>query len=149
MASSALPDELVTVRSPAVVTVAQGGEALARVSVIVADGFHVQANPASAEFLIPLRLQLRAQGGVRATIPVYPPGEPYRVEGMPGELMTYDGTFEIVVQLSAGDSAQPGDRTLRGMLRYQACDDRSCRFPASVPVSVPVLVVKTGARDND
>ena len=148
MASGTLPDELVTVRSPEPVTLAQGGEGQARISVSVADGFHVQANPASAEFLIPLRLQLRAKGGVRATIPVYPPGEPYRIEGMPSELMTYHGTFEIVVHLSAVDSAQPGGRALRGVLRYQACDDRSCRIPASVPVSVPVRVVETRARDN-
>ena len=149
MASGTLSDELVTVSSPAPVIVAQGGEGQARVSVIVADGFHVQANPASAEFLIPLRLQLRAKGGVRATVTVYPPGEPYRPEGMPSELMTYDGTFEIVVHLIAGDSAQPGDRTLRGVLRYQACDDRSCRVPASVPVSVPVLVVDSLASDKN
>lgn len=149
MASGALPVELVTVSSPAPVIVAQGGEGQARVSVIVADGFHVQANPASAEFLIPLRLQIRAKGGVRATIPAYPMGEPYRVNGMPSELMTYDGTFEIVVHLRAGASAPPGDKSLRGVLRYQACDDRSCRFPASVPVTIPVRVVETEARDND
>ena len=149
MASATLPDELVTVRAPALVTLPQGGEGLARLSVVVADGFHLQANPASAEFLIPLRFQLRAKGGVRATIPVYPPGEPYRVEGMPSELMTYYGTFEIVVHLRAGDSAKPGDRTLRGTLRYQACDERSCRFPASVPVSVAVRVVDRRAHDNN
>ena len=149
MASVTLPDELVTVSSPALVTIAQGGEGQARVSVIVADGFHVQANPASAEFLIPLQLQLRAKGGVRATIPDYPPGEPYRLQGMPSELMTYYGTFEIVVHVNAENSAQPGDRTLRGVLRYQACDDRSCRIPASVQVSVPVRVIDNRASDNN
>ena len=144
MASGTLPDQLVTVSAPAPVTLTQGGEGQVRISVVVADGFHVQANPASADFLIPLRLQLRAKRGVRATIPVYPPGKPYRLEGMPSELMTYQGTFEIVVHLRAEASAQPGNRTLRGALRYQACDDRSCRSPASVSVSVPVQVVDNG-----
>ena len=83
MASGAHPDGLVIVISSIPVVVAHGGAAQAGVSVIVADGFHVQANPASAEFLIPLRLQLRARGGVPATIPAYPTGVPYRVEGMP------------------------------------------------------------------
>ena len=78
---------------------------------------------------------------MRATIPVYPPGVPYVIEGMPGELNTYEGSFEVVVHLHAGDSAKPGERTLNGVLRYQACDERSCRFPSSVPVSVPVLIV--------
>ncbi len=135
------PDAVVTVHSPAPVILAQGGESQARISVVVADGYHVQATPASLEFLLPLRLQIRAKGGVRAKTPVYPPGQPYHLEGMPSDLMTYAGAFEIVVPLEASESARPGDHNLRGELRYQACDARSCRFPASVPVTVAVRVV--------
>ena len=120
MTFAAPDDAVVTVRSPALVTLAQGGESQARISVVVADGYHVQANPAASEFLLPLRLQLRAKGGVRAKTPAYPLGQPYHLEGMPSDLLTYSGAFEIVVSLKAGESARPGDHTLRGMLRYQA-----------------------------
>ena len=60
---------------------------------------------------------------------------------MPGELLTYEDTFEIIIPLKASESAQPGDWVLQGSLRYQACDARSCLFPASVSVSLPVRVI--------
>ena len=141
MTLAAPSDSVVKVCSPERVTLPSGGESPARISVVVADGIHVQADPASLEFLFPLRLKIRAKGGVRAKTPMYPPGQAYHLEGMPIDLMTYAGTFEILVTFQAGESARPGDNTLRGVLHFQACDERSCRFPASVPVSVPVRVV--------
>ena len=118
-----------------------GGQAEARITVAVTDGYHVQANPASTEFFVPTKLQLRAKRGVRPKAPVYPPGRPYRLEGMPSELMTYEDTFEITIPLEASDSARLGEHVLKGTLSYQACDDRSCLFPVSVPFSLPVQVV--------
>jgi hypothetical protein len=45
----------------------------------------------------------------------------------------------------APESARPGLHLLRGTITYQACDNRSCLFPASVPVTLPVEV--TGVRE--
>ncbi len=135
------PEDVVSVPVPAQVAVTVGGDTEARITVSVSPGYHIQANPASTEFFVPTKLQLRAKGGVSAKAPVYPPGLPYRLEGMPDEFMTYEDTFEISVPLQASDSARPGEQILKGTLRYQACDDRSCLFPVWVPFSVPVRVV--------
>ena len=140
------PDAVVAIQAPAPVTLAAGEAAQARISVVVADGYHVQANPASDEFLVPLRIELRAGGGVRPGQPVYPPGRPYRLAGASSDLMTYGGTFEIEVPLRAAESARPGHHVLRGVLRYQACDTRTCLFPASLPVMLPVRVVAAPAK---
>lgn len=138
---------VVEVRAPAPITLRLGGSAEARLTTAVAEGYHVQANPASDRFLIPLRLALKAKGGVRPGRPVYPLGQPYRLEGSSSDLMTYGGSFEIVVPLEATASARPGEHVLRGVLRYQACDTRTCLFPASLPVAIPVRVLapKAGA----
>ena len=135
------PEAVLTVQVPATVTLAAGGAGEVRIAVVVADGYHVQASPAGSEFLIPLRLKLRAKGGVQPRAPVYPPGQPYILEGTSSELMTYTGAFEISIPVEAGESARPGDRMLRGTLSYQACDARTCLFPASVSVAVPVRVI--------
>ncbi len=135
------PEDVVSVPVPVQVGVTVGGAAEAHITVVVTHGYHIQANPASTEFFVPTKLQLRAKGGVRAKAPVYPPGLPYRLEGMPDEFMTYEDTFEISVPLEASESARPGEHVLKGTLRYQACDDRSCLFPVWVPFSVPVRVV--------
>ena len=135
------PEDVVSVPVPAQVAVIVGGGAEARITLAVTHGYHIQANPASTEFFAPTKLQLRAKGGVRPKAPVYPPGLPYRLEGMPDEFMTYEDIFEISIPLQASDSARPGEHVLKGTLRYQACDDRSCLFPVWVPFSVPVRVV--------
>jgi hypothetical protein len=135
------PEAVLTVQAPGTVTLEAGGVGEARIAVVVADGYHVQASPAKSEFLIPLRLQLRAKGGIRPKTPVYPPGQPYSLEGTSTELMTYEGAFEISVPLEAGEAARPGDHMLKGTLSYQACDARTCLFPASVKVAVSVRVV--------
>jgi DsbC/DsbD-like thiol-disulfide interchange protein len=123
------------------VTLAAGGATQARITLVVADGYHVQANPASGEFLVPLQLALRGRGSVRVGKPAYPRGRPYRLPGADEDWMTYGGTLEIAVPLEAQESAPEGELALRGTLRYQACDDGSCFFPASVPVTLPVRVV--------
>ncbi len=135
------PEDVVTVSVPAPVVVTTGGDAEARITVVVTDGYHIQANPASTEFFVPTKLQIRAKGGVRAGTPVYPPGQPYHLEGVPDDLMTYEGTFEIAIPLKTSDSARLGEQVLKGTIRYQACDHRSCLFPVSVPFSLPVRVV--------
>lgn len=131
---------VVAVHAPPV-ALAAGGKAEARLSVTIADGYRVQANPASGEFFIPVELDLKAAGGVSSGRPIYPPGKPYRLPGISDGLMTYEGTLEIVVPLRAGTSARPGSRRLKGTLSYQACDSRSCLFPASLPVELQVMVV--------
>jgi DsbC/DsbD-like thiol-disulfide interchange protein len=140
-ATPASPPPVVAVEEPALVSVAAGGATEARITVMVASGYHVQANPASDQFLVPLQLELKSTGGVRPEQPHYPPGQPYQLEGAANDLLTYGGTVELVVPLRASPSARPGHRVLQGTLRYQACDTRACLFPAAVPVSVPVRVV--------
>lgn len=128
------------------VTLAAGAATHARVTLIVADGYHVQANPASDEFLVPLRLDLRGERGVRVGKPRYPRGRPYRLPGADMDWMIYNGTLEIAVPLEAQEKAPEGEHVLRGALHYQACDEGRCFFPASVPVTLPVRVVTLEGR---
>jgi len=137
---------VVTVTPPQSVSLAVGSKTEARLRVTVKKGYHVQANPASEPYLIPLRVEMESHSRVRAQTPVYPPGKPYRLEGTESDLSTYDGTFEIRLPLEAPAGAAAGEVTLGGTLRYQACDDRICLRPASVPVSLSVKLVEAAKR---
>jgi DsbC/DsbD-like thiol-disulfide interchange protein len=131
---------VVSVTSPAPAKLAPGARAEVRFSVTVKKGFHVQANPASEPYLVPLRLEMKSDSRVRIAKTHYPPGKPWRLTGTEQDLSTYDGTFEIRLDLEAAPQATPGEVTLSGTLHYQACDDRVCLRPASVPVSLAVSV---------
>jgi hypothetical protein len=133
--------EVVSIIPPVLVTVLPGSKAQARIAVLIAPGFHIQANPASDSYLIPTKIDLQAARGVFAELPKYPPGKRYRLAGSSQDLSTYEGTIELSVPLRAAEDAVPGDWIVRGKLRYQACDSRSCLPPASLDVSVPVHVL--------
>lgn len=123
--------------------VAAGDSATVAVTIRVAEGFHVQANPAADNFLVPLKLELASVPGVSVAAIHYPSPTLYRLEGTAKDLLTYSGTFRIVVRLHLAPDAQLGHHVLRGTLAYQACDARSCRFPAELPVAVGCLVTNS------
>ena len=148
LAQAASAPAVVTLTEPAPVTLVPGSKAEGRLAVTVKQGYHVQANPASEPNLVPLRLEMESGSRVRAARPIYPPGKPYRLAGAESDLSIYDGTFEIRLPLDAPRGAAPGEVTLKGALHYQACNDRICLRPASVPASLVVTVARPG-KAND
>jgi DsbC/DsbD-like thiol-disulfide interchange protein len=125
------------------VRVVAGGTTEARVTVRVRPGFHVQANPAAAEFLVPLTVELSERPPVRVGLPVYPPGRPHRLRGATADLLTYEGAVTVRVPLRAeSDPARGRDDVvvLSGSVRYQACDARACLRPSALPLHISVQV---------
>lgn len=142
-AAPELPSVFVTLSSPPAVVVNAAATCLAHFKFTVAEGFHVQANPASEPQYIATHLKLNSSKGVRPGAPVYPPGRPLRFKGASKELSTYEGDFEISVPLTAPKKAWAADGMIEGTLRYQACDERNCFFPESIPVRFLVRVMKS------
>lgn len=117
-----------------------GGSATVGVGLSIAEGYHVQANPAADEFLIPLELHLDETEGLELHAPAYPAPGKFRLEGSDRDLLTYEGLVEVTVRLVATGSGGPGKRLVSGRVRYQACNARRCLPPASVPVDFLVIV---------
>jgi hypothetical protein len=123
---------------PVAITSAKGGEAT--IPLTVMKGFHIQANPASNPQLIATTLTLEPAEGVQAGAPAYPPGKAYRLAATGTEVMTYDGKIDIAVPVSAAAGAKAGHYELKGKLRYQACNDKTCFFPMTLDVAIPVTL---------
>ncbi len=123
------------------VSVAKGHTAQLTVTAKVKKGFHIQANPAADEFLIPTTLTLQASEGIILDKPVYPPGRPYRLKGSMKYLLTYEDEVTIRLPVRVMDTASVGNVILTGKLGFQPCNDRKCLFPRSVPVIIPVKIV--------
>jgi len=94
----------------------------------IADGWHVNANPASNEFLIPTRLEVRG-GDLRGLR--YPPGRKRALGFSQDEIAVYDGKVTIHGELRPAES---GEATLR--LTYQACDEERCLPPVHRELAV-------------
>ncbi len=88
----------------------------------IRDGWHLNANPASSEFLVPTRVG----GNVRGV--EYPPAGLRRFRFAGEELRVYEGDVAIPGLLAA-DAAGV-------LLTYQACDDHRCLPPMTRLVTV-------------
>jgi hypothetical protein len=128
------------VRTPAV-ELRAGARAVARVELRVKPGYHVQANPVLDPALIPITLTMGQAEGFDLGAPRYPPATRFRLQGTQDDLVVLDGTFSIEVPLRVSTGIVPGERTLEGTIRFQACDHEHCLFPRTLPVEIPLVVV--------
>jgi hypothetical protein len=134
------PRQYVTIKSPSSITSARCSEGENRISVTIAPGYHVQANPASTPNLIATSVVFSDTPQIHWQSPEYPSGKPYKLKGSTSEISTYAGAIEIRVSFLVSDQAKKGRYPARGKLRFQPCDEKTCFFPVTVPISTSVRI---------
>lgn len=98
-------------------------------------GLHINSHQPHSQFLIPTTLTFDAPSGIRIATIQYPPGVDYHFRFSPKHpLSVYAGEFSLLMPVRA----RPGHYTLHGQLRYQACDDRTCNPPQTLPLTLDV-----------
>jgi thiol:disulfide interchange protein DsbD len=133
------PDQLVRIAADPV-TVAAGGSAEAVVRLTIAPTWHINANPARPDYMIPTEVTLAPAAGLRPGRPVYPAPHLARLEFDESEIAVYDGTVTVRVPVSADAGAAGGASELKGTLLFQACNDQVCLAPAKLRFAVRVIV---------
>ena len=123
---AAAPPAEVVQASASGVELKAGGATVATVRVRVADGYHINGNPAS-KFQIATTLDVETGEGITVGQVVYPPSIKKTFEFSKEPIVVYVG-------------AAKGSRTLRGKLKVQPCDDKVCFPPRTLEVSLPVNV---------
>ncbi len=102
------------------------GTVLLELTLQVAPGWHVNANPASFDYLVPTKLLV--DGAVPRRI-AYPPGKPFKARFAPETISVYEGSVTILAEFAPGDAGR-----LRARLSVQACNEEVCLAPSVVPV---------------
>jgi len=138
-ASNELPK--VSLGANAAIVIAPGVQCQAKIGFVVAENYHIQANPVSEPYLIASKLTVRPVAGIRTGNPSYPAPRPYKIKGSPKNLAVYEGTFYITLPIEASAEIKPGQTVLRGSLNYQACNETTCFFPENIFFKVPVEVL--------
>jgi DsbC/DsbD-like thiol-disulfide interchange protein len=127
-----------TVGAPAKISGARNASVQTRIPVTVDPGFHVNSNPAAAEYLIPLSVTWSATGALEAGKVTYPKSTREKV----GEdtLTVYTGSFDLIASFKVSANAPAGPGVAAGKLRYQACNSTTCFPPKNVEISVPYQI---------
>lgn len=111
------------------------------VEVEMLPGMHVNANPPTHDWMIPVEVSVDGVEGVSVVEAFYPEAvsrkfpyddEPYRV---------YEGTFVVGLTLAVDAGVPAGGRELEVILDYQACNDEACFAPTETSITLPIMVV--------
>ena len=133
----------VTMEPPPTFTVPRGKASKVTLEFRVASGFHINSHKPNSELLIATNLKLDPPTDIVAEKITYPPGKDFTFSFDPSEkLNVYSGAFEVTARLRPLSTVVPSAYTVRGQLKYQACDDRACYPPKQLPVEFEIKVVK-------
>jgi DsbC/DsbD-like thiol-disulfide interchange protein len=118
-----------------------GSRARAVVLAEIASGYHVNDHRPTREYLIPTELKFDAPKQVTVEKVVYPQGELKKFAFSDAPLSVYQGVLKVGVLFRVARATPPGEYTLEGQFRYQACNDHACLPPVTLPVTLAVKVV--------
>lgn len=128
-----------TVEAPAT-EINAGASTEVSVRLVIDDGYHINANPATFPYLIPTKLEIPKADGISAGEIKYPPPLQRTFSFADAPLAVYEGTAELKAALIADKDAKLGQTSIPAKLRIQACDDQVCYPPGTIDVWIPVTV---------
>lgn len=107
----------------------------------LAQGWHVNVNPARPAEMIPTTVTWQAPATVVIENTRYPKGTETKVEWSDQPVALYTGQTVILVEARVRDDAPTGPLAVAGSLRYQACNDQVCLPPATIPLTMETEIV--------
>jgi len=125
------------------VTVHPGGKAKVEMLFQVKPGFHINSHQPSSDLYIPTNIILDVPTDISVAGMNYPKGEMLSFPFDPDtKLSVYTGDITVTGLVMAAKSTPRGTYRVHGNFRYQACDNRSCYPPTTVPIFFDVTVAR-------
>ena len=101
----------------------------------IASGWHINANPAGQDYLIPTTVELDAKAPVEIVDIAYPKGRSMRFEFSDEPLNVYEENLTISLRLKQKPDVQrKKNAPITLKLTYQPCNDTECLFPETLDV---------------
>ena len=112
------------------------GQVRVPVGIRIRRGYHINSNTPNERYLIPTSLTWDTPPFEVKSVE-YPAAEEVRYDFSEEPLSVYSSRIEIVTTFRV-ESVPAELAELSARFRFQACDDRSCLPPRTIPVKIPV-----------
>jgi hypothetical protein len=118
----------------------RGAAVQSKIPVSIDEGFHVNSNTPSLDYLIPLKVTWTSTGALEGGAVTYPKPslEKYDFDEKP--ISVFTGNFDLVANFKVAANAPAGPGVATGKLRYQACNNKACFPPKTIDVTVSYQV---------
>ena len=130
--------ERLTVGQPAKVVGKRNAAVQTKIPVSILDGYHVNSNAPSDEYLIPLKVSWTSLGALEGGQVTFPKAEKITVGDQ--SLSVFTGKIDLGVSFKIAGNAAAGPGVAAGKLSFQACNNKMCFPPKSVEIGVPYQV---------
>ena len=121
-----------------------GSEFFLAVEANIKEGFHINSNTPSEEFLIPTVLKFMPVEGMSFGKVVYPPHEMRAFSFSESKIAVYENKILIFAHVSTSPQLRLGAHTIIAKLSYQGCDEHTCFAPSEKEVLFEFNVVSAG-----
>jgi thiol:disulfide interchange protein DsbD len=108
-------------------------------------GWHINAHKPLDTSLVPTEVIVKTDPQFSLEKIHYPQPKRKKFDFVQGELMIYEGTVAIFIDLGVSAEAGPGEGRISGKIKYQACDNRSCLLPMEEAFSASISITKDPA----
>ncbi|MBI1926188.1 DUF255 domain-containing protein [Candidatus Poribacteria bacterium] len=103
----------------------------------IAEGWHINANPALMDMLIPTIVSVSPDLPVEVLSVRYPKGKSLRFDFSEQPISVYEGNITIQMKLKLKSGTSPKEVFPLGLeLHYQACDDKRCLSPSTKTIQL-------------
>ena len=133
-------DAVVSVKTIAPAGLLQPGKtSVLTVELSVSPPYHINSDRPLQDYLIPTTLEIEPQPGLTFGKPVFPPAPVRKLPVLDSPMAVWEGAVKISVEVTPASDWSPREVLVKGKVRYQACDDRSCLPPVgqSFTMTVP------------
>ncbi len=117
-----------------------GGQCDVAIVIDIKEGWHINANPADPDFLIPTTLMVKSKQGVKLSSVKYPKGQRYQLPIFNQPILAYEQQVILRGVLTAPKIAAGNTDELELIVRFQACDEKSCDLPKTLAIKGKVMV---------
>lgn len=117
-----------------------GDEAVFVVLMDIEDGWHLNANSPTLDYLIGVELSIEAGDFAMVSDIQYPKPLQYMFDFAGDELIVYEGEAPILLKMMTSGDLSPGEYHVSGELQLQACSDSVCLAPATADVEFTIHI---------
>lgn len=127
-------------------TVAPGARVALNIDIAPKPTMHVYA-PGQKDYIV-VSVKLERNAVIKPAAVQFPKPEKREVKELGETQLVYSKPFRIVqdVTVAAAPSPAAGPLTVKGTVKYQACDESICYAPITVPVTWTVTIKKPAGR---
>ena len=113
------------------------GSGSLEIPIVIDDGYHINANPATFSYLIATEVTAEKIEGLDLGKPIYPPAVKKKFQFADEPLAVYEGNVKVKLPFVAKSS---GTKSLPLSVRVQACDQEKCFPPATLKTIASIEV---------